>query len=71
MKHCKIVGGKVHLNPKDKIVMDVPLFIRALEYSKEDARNDMSLHKFTEKALNQQKKHKTLTMKQYNKLVGK
>jgi hypothetical protein len=47
----------------DKIVMDVPLYIRSLEWSREDAKNDMALHKFTENAL---KQHGTLTMKDYD-----
>ncbi len=37
-------------NPTDKLTLDVPLFIRLLEYAKEDAKTDMDLHTATEKA---------------------
>jgi hypothetical protein len=37
-------------NTTDTITMDVPLFIRMLEYAKEDAKTDMDLHIATEKA---------------------
>jgi hypothetical protein len=33
------------MNPKDIIKLDVPLFIRLLEYAREDAKSDMDLHK--------------------------
>ena len=32
------------MNPKDTITVDVPLFIRLLEYAREDAQTDMDLH---------------------------
>ena len=38
-------------NPEDKITVDVPLFIRLLEYAREDAKSDMDLHKVTENIL--------------------
>jgi hypothetical protein len=46
-----------------------PLFIRSLEWAREDAKSDMALHKFTENAL--RKRKNTLTMKDYGSLVNK
>jgi hypothetical protein len=57
-------------NPEDKITMDVPLFIRMLEYAREDAKTDMDLHVVTEKAVELGKDGKTLTMSNYNDIVN-
>lgn len=51
----------------DKITMDVPLFIRLLEFAREDAKDDMELHTMTENAL--KLGDKTLTMEDYDKVV--
>lgn len=56
-------------NPKDKITLDIPLFIRLLEYAKEDAKTDMDLHNVAEKAVELSKSGTYLSMKDYNKLV--
>ena len=53
----------------DVIRVDVPTFIRLLEYSKEDAKTDMDLHKVTEKCLKQLQKKHVLTMDDYSKLI--
>jgi hypothetical protein len=58
------------LNPQDTITMDVPLFIRALEYAKEDAKTDMDLHDVAEKAIAASEDGKTLTMTDYNSIFG-
>ena len=58
------------LNPQDKITMDVPLFIRALEYAKEDAKTDMDLHDAAEKAILASEGGKTLTMADYDGIFG-
>lgn len=55
----------------DTITMDVPLFIRMLEYAKEDAKTDMDLHDATARALNLSKQSDTLTMDNYDSIVGK
>jgi hypothetical protein len=57
-------------DPIDYIKMDVPLFIRMLEYAKEDAKTDMDLHSATEKAVELTKKHGKLSMKSYSKICG-
>lgn len=51
----------------DVIHIDVPLFIRLLEYAREDAKNDMELHRLTEKVIRLSKRG-TVSMKQYNQL---
>ena len=54
----------------DTITMDVPLFIRMLEYSKEDAAEDMDLHDVTEKAISLGKERGILQMEDYDEIVG-
>jgi len=53
----------------NKIILDVPLFIRMLEYAKEDAKTDMDLHVVTENILNMSSEGKMLTMSDYDKIV--
>jgi hypothetical protein len=57
-------------NPKDKITLDVPLFIRLLEYAREDAKTDMDLHNVAEKAIELSSTGNTLTMTDYDKIVN-
>ena len=57
-------------NAVDKVTMDVPLLIRIMEYSKEDAKSDMDLHKVAENLVEYSKSGKTLTMACYNHVVG-
>jgi hypothetical protein len=57
-------------NPSDKVTLDIPLFIRLLEYAREDAKTDMDLHKVTENAIALSTTGKTLTMAQYDGLVA-
>jgi hypothetical protein len=46
------------------------LFIRALEYAKEDAKTDMDLHDVAEKAIAASESGKTLTMADYNSIFS-
>ena len=57
-------------NPKDIISVDVPLFIRLLEYAREDAQTDMDLHDVTEKIISLSTSGKTLTMDDYSSIIG-
>ena len=57
-------------NPQDIIKMDVPLFIRMLEYAKEDAKTDMDLHNVTEKLIQLSSSSEALGMDQYDAIVG-
>lgn len=70
----KMVGGESikneEVNPTDKVTMDVPLFIRMMEYAREDAKDDMDLHSVTDRAITLMKEHEYLCMDNYNDLVG-
>jgi hypothetical protein len=57
-------------NPKDIISVDVPLFIRLLEYAREDAQTDMDLHDVAEKIISLAASGKTLTMVDYDSIIG-
>ena len=57
-------------NPTDKITVDVPLFIRLLEYAREDAKTDMDLHNVAEKAVMLSENGATLTMANYDALIS-
>jgi membrane protein required for beta-lactamase induction len=57
-------------NPSDKITLDIPLFIRLLEYAREDAKTDMDLHNVAEKAIAASETGNTLTMANYDSLVA-
>ena len=54
----------------DTITMDIPLFLRMLEYSREDASQDMDLHDVTEKANKLGKEKGILSMEDYEEIVG-
>jgi len=58
------------MNPKDKITVDVPLFIRLLEYAREDAKDDMDLHRVAENAIELSRYAGTLGMIDYEAVVG-
>ena len=57
-------------NPTDKITVDVPLFIRLLEYVREDAKTDVDLHNVAEKAVMLSENGATLTMANYDAIVN-
>jgi hypothetical protein len=54
----------------DTVTLDIPLFIRMLEYAKEDAQTDMDLHDATEKAIALNKSKEMLSMEDYNTIIG-
>jgi hypothetical protein len=58
-------------NPVDIISMDVPLFIRMLEFAREDASTDMDLHDLAQKAIKMSSEGEPLTMMHYDELVSK
>ena len=57
-------------DPVDTITMDIPLFLRMLEYSREDASQDMDLHDVTEKANALGKEKGILSMEDYEAITG-
>jgi|688.fasta_scaffold13090_2 hypothetical protein len=54
----------------DTISMDVPLFLRMLEYAKEDAQEDVDLHDVTQRATELSKTKPFLSMEDYNEIVA-
>ena len=58
------------MNPRDVITVDVPLFIRLLEYAREDAQTDMDLHDVADNIISLASSGKTLTMDDYSSIVG-
>jgi len=54
----------------DTITMDVPLFIRALEYSREDAKNDLDIHDIAQNAVSLSKDYGVLNMDNYSEIFG-
>ena len=69
MLDASYLWNEVKKNPKDIIIMDVPLFIRMLEYAREDVKSDMDLHDVTEKVISLSANNKALTMKNYDDIV--
>jgi len=63
-------GDALEEDAVDTITMDIPLFLRMLEYSREDASQDMDLHDVTEKANTLGKERGILTMDDYDAIVG-
>ena len=54
---------------QDFVKMNIPLFIRLLEYVREDVKSDAELHKLVERAINIQKSGvAVLGMDNYNKI---
>ena len=58
------------MNPKDIISVDVPLFIRLLEYAREDAQTDMDLHNVADNIIDLSEEGRVLSMDNYNEIVG-
>lgn len=64
------VPVKEDVNPQDVIKLDVPLFIRLLEYAREDAKTDMDLHNVTDKIIELASSGQVLDMAAYNNIMG-
>jgi len=58
------------MNPQDILTVDVPLFIRLLEYAREDAQTDMDLHDVADNIISLSSTGKTLTMDDYSSIIG-
>jgi hypothetical protein len=67
----KAMGLKEEEQPDaiDIITLDVPLFIRMLEYAKEDAEDDMALHDLATKTIALSKQRGILSMEDYDTLI--
>lgn len=57
-------------NQPDAVTIDIPLLIRLLEYAREDAQSDVDLHDVTEKLISLGIEGKTLSMDDYESIVG-
>jgi len=57
-------------NPTDIICTDVPLFIRLMEYAREDASSDMDLHDVAERLTKLSAGGETVSMSSYDEIVG-
>lgn len=57
-------------NPVDTVKMDIPLLIRIMEYAREDAKTDLELHDVAERLISLGKAGNTLSMRDYDKIVG-
>ena len=53
----------------DTLTMDIPLFLRLLEYAKEDAKTDLDLHYVTENALKCMQGKDKLSMDCYENII--
>ena len=56
-------------NTTDKVTVDIPLFIRLLEFAREDAKADLDLHVVAENAIELSQGGTTLTMDNYDDIV--
>ena len=67
----KAMGIKEEEQPDaiDIITLDVPLFIRMLEYAKEEAADDMDLHELATKTIALSKQRGILSMEDYDTLI--
>lgn len=63
-------GVELKEDAVDTVTLDIPLFIRLLEYAKEDAQTDMDLHDAAEKAIALNKSKEVLSMEDYNQLIS-
>ena len=57
------------LNPADAVTLDIPLFIRLLEYAREDAKTDMDLHNVAENAIKLSAGGNVLSMDNYESII--
>ena len=57
-------------DPTDLIAMDVPLFLRMLEWAKEEAAEDVDLHEVTTRAIEAVKLRGLLSMEDYQDIIG-
>jgi len=61
--------GEAEQDVIDTVTLDVPLFIRLLEYAKEEAADDMDLHELATKTIALSKQRGILSMEDYDTLI--
>lgn len=57
-------------DPVDTVTLDIPLLLRIMEYSKEDAQDDMALHDVTQRLIELSKKVDVIDMSHYDAIVS-
>jgi len=57
-------------NPEDVVAFDVPMFLRLLEFAREDATDDEALHQATSKIIELSQDGQVLTMDNYDEIVA-
>ena len=68
------LDGTIHddkASDSDVLNINVPTYIRTLEYAREDAKSDVDLHKLTENALEVSEKEGVVEMDDYEEIVPK
>jgi len=65
----KAMVKEVEQDVIDIVTLDVPLFIRMLEYAKEEAADDMDLHELATKTIALSKQRGILSMEDYDVLI--
>lgn len=68
------LDGTIHddkASDSDVLNINVPTYIRTLEYAREDAKSDVDLHKLTENALEVSDKEGVVEMDDYEEIVPK
>jgi hypothetical protein len=56
-------------DPVDTVSLDTPLFIRLLEWAREDSKNDMQLHKVAENLVALSQEGGSLSMENYDAAI--
>lgn len=64
-----VVDANKEENKADKVTLDVPLLIRLMEFSKEDASEDVDLHVVAENLVKLSESGKCLSMEDYETAV--
>lgn len=62
-------GNLMAFSEEQVLRMTVPLFLRFLEYSKEEATTDVDLHFLTEKLIELNQEYRNLAMKHYPEVM--
>ena len=57
-------------NKEDIVAFDIPLFIRLLEFAREDATDYETLHKITDKIIDMCLDGQVLSMNQYDEIIS-
>lgn len=54
----------------DSVTLDIPLLIRLMEFAREDAQDDMTLHQVAERMIGMKEEGQALSMSDYKDIVG-